>query len=280
MEEEDVTVKEVLSLALFQSRYNIEMEEVPSGNWVLIGGISDSISKSATLTWENMKQINIFNPLPFITIPVSKVAIEPLNPSELPKMLEGTFFYFFINLFKNSLGIRKLDKSYPLLTTKVEESGEHIIMGSGELYLDCALYDIRNLFTEIEIKVSDPVVSFCETVVDSSSVKCFAHTPNNSNKLTFICEPLEKELSLDIEKEKIPIFSLSKENLSNLMREKYNWDILASKSLWAFGPNQKNGPNVLLDDTLPSEVDKVKLFSSRDSIVQGRSTKKIPSNFY
>ena len=29
-----------------------------------------------------------------------------------------------------------------------------------------------------EIKVADPVVSFCETVVETSSLKCFAETPN------------------------------------------------------------------------------------------------------
>ena len=33
-------------------------------------------------------------------------------------------------------GLRKLNKSYPLLVTKVEESGEHTIFGTGELYLD------------------------------------------------------------------------------------------------------------------------------------------------
>jgi U5 small nuclear ribonucleoprotein component len=50
-----------------------------------------------------------------------KIACEPLNPSELPKMLEG---------------LRKINKIYPMATTKVEESGEHLIIGSGELYLD------------------------------------------------------------------------------------------------------------------------------------------------
>lgn len=30
----------------------------------------------------------------------------------------------------------------------------------------------------VEIKVADPVVSFCETVVETSSLKCFAETPN------------------------------------------------------------------------------------------------------
>lgn len=34
------------------------------------------------------------------------------------------------------------------------------------------------VFSEIDIKVADPVVSFCETVVETSSLKCFAETPN------------------------------------------------------------------------------------------------------
>ncbi len=33
--------------------------------------------------------------------------------------------------------------------------------------------------------------TFCETVVETSSLKCFAETPNKQNKLTMIAEPLE-----------------------------------------------------------------------------------------
>ena len=61
---------------------------------------------------------------------------------------------------------------------KVEESGEHIILGSGEMYLDCIMNDLRRMYSEIEIKVADPVVKFCETVVETSALKCFAETPN------------------------------------------------------------------------------------------------------
>lgn len=74
--------------------------------------------------------------------------------------------------------LRKANKSYPLLTTRVEESGEHIILGTGELYLDSVMHDLRKVFGEIDIKVADPVVSFCETVVETSTLKCFAQTPN------------------------------------------------------------------------------------------------------
>lgn len=60
----------------------------------------------------------------------------------------------------------------------MEESGEHVILGTGELYLDCVMHDLRKMYAEIDIKVADPVVAFCETVVETSSLKCFAETPN------------------------------------------------------------------------------------------------------
>lgn len=98
-----------------------------------------------------------------MTESVLKIAIEPIAPSELPKMLSG---------------LRSINKSYPLAVTKVEESGEHVLIGTGELYLDCVMHDLRKLFSEIEIKVSDPVTKFSETVLETSALKCYADTPN------------------------------------------------------------------------------------------------------
>jgi len=102
-------------------------------------------------------------------------------------------------------GLRKVSKSYPLLVTKVEESGEHILIGTGELYMDCVLHDLRRMYSEIEIKVSDPSVSFCETIIDTSSIKCYADTPNKKNRLTMLAQPLDRGLAEDIEKETISL---------------------------------------------------------------------------
>jgi len=58
-----------------------------------------------------------------------------------------------------------------------------------------------------------------------------------------------------------------KKKLSDFFRQKYDWDLLAARSIWAFGGSA--GPNILVDDTLPGEVDKQRLYTVRDSIVQG-----------
>ena len=36
--------------------------------------------------------------------------------------------------------------------------------------------------------MADPIVAFCETVVETSALKCFGETPNKKNKLTMIAE--------------------------------------------------------------------------------------------
>ncbi|KAL1152534.1 hypothetical protein V6Z11_A09G115000 [Gossypium hirsutum] len=252
-DEEDMTVKEVTKLWIYQARYRIPISSAPPGSWVLIEGVDASIMKTATLCNVDLDEdVYILRPLQFNTLPVVKTATEPLNPSELPKMVEG---------------LRKISKSYPLAITKVEESGEHTILGTGELYLDSIMKDLRELYSEVEVKVADPVVSFCETVVESSSMKCFAETPNKKNKITMIAEPLERGLAEDIENSAVSV-DWSRKQLGDFFKTKYDWDLLAARSIWAFGPD-KQGPNILLDDTLPTEVDKSLLGSVRDSIVQG-----------
>ncbi|XP_077591141.1 116 kDa U5 small nuclear ribonucleoprotein component [Stigmatopora nigra] len=252
-DEEDSQVCTVGRLWISVARYQIEVNRVPAGNWVLIEGCDQPIVKTATVTEpRGNEEAQIFRPLKFNTASVIKIAVEPVNPSELPKMLDG---------------LRKVNKSYPSLTTKVEESGEHVILGTGELYLDCVMHDLRKMYSEIDIKVADPVVTFCETVVETSSLKCFAETPNKKNKITMIAEPLEKGLAEDIENEVVQI-TWNRKKLGEFFQTKYDWDLLAARSIWAFGPDT-TGPNILVDDTLPSEVDKALLGSVKDSIVQG-----------
>lgn len=253
LDEEDSRILQIGRLWIYEARYKVELNRVPAGNWVLIEGIDQSIVKTSTITEVNVsEELYIFRPLKFNTQSIIKIAVEPVNPSELPKMLDG---------------LRKVNKSYPLLATRVEESGEHVILGTGELYLDCVMHDLRKMYSEIDIKVADPVVAFCETVVETSSLKCFAETPNKKNKITMIAEPLEKGLAEDIENETVSI-GWNKKRLGEFFQINYDWDLLAARSIWAFGPDN-TGPNILVDDTLPSEVDKSLLGSVKDSIVQG-----------
>ncbi|KAK6214154.1 hypothetical protein LQW54_004757 [Pestalotiopsis sp. IQ-011] len=256
-DDEDMVTATISGVSIAETRYSIPTDGIPAGNWALLSGVDNSIIKTATIvppTLEDEEDAYIFRPITHFTESVLKVAVEPINPSELPKMLDG---------------LRKINKSYPLITTKVEESGEHIVLGTGELYMDCVLHDLRRVFADMEIKVSDPVTRFCETVDEVSATKCYAITPNKKNKITMVAEPLDDGIAEDIESGRVKMRDGTRK-VAKFFEEKHGWDLLAARSIWAFGPDEM-GPNILQDDTLPSEVDKTLLKTVRETIRQGFS---------
>ena len=86
-----------------------------------------------------------------------------------------------------------------------------------------------------------------------------------------IAEPLERGIAEDIETGRVNMRMTAKER-GKFFEEKYKWDLLASRSIWAFGPDE-HGPNALLDDTLPSQVSFPALGYHRSSYCPGRLTK-------
>ncbi|KAI9783457.1 MAG: hypothetical protein M1816_001381 [Peltula sp. TS41687] len=256
-DDEDMTDATISDVWIAEARYQVPTSGVPAGSMVLLGGVDNSIVKTATLVAKKVEaneDVHVFKPIKHFTESVFKVAVEPINPSELPKMLDG---------------LRRINKSYPLVNTKVEESGEHVVLGTGELYMDCVLHDLRRLYSEMELKVSDPVTRFCETVVETSAMKCYALTPNKKNKITMVAEPLDDGIAEDIESGRVNIRDPIRK-VGKFFEENYGWDLLASRSIWAFGPDDM-GPNILQDDTLPTQVNKSLLVAVRESIRQGFS---------
>ncbi|KAJ2359477.1 hypothetical protein GGF43_000096 [Coemansia sp. RSA 2618] len=253
-DDEDMALATVDDAWIYCSRYKIPVSGLGAGAWVLLSGVDGSISKTATIVGTAVaeEELAIVRPLQLPNDSVIKIAVEPVVPTELPKMLSG---------------LRKIGKSYPLAQTRVEESGEHILLGTGELYLDCIMHDLRCMYSEIEIKIADPVVAFRETVSETSAIKVFGDSPNGKNRLTIIAEPVEQGISEDIESGKVQSGWPARQ-MGQFFEANYGWDILAGRSIWAFGPGD-TGPNILSDDTLPGETDKARLRSVRDSVKQG-----------
>lgn len=253
-DDEDCAQAKVESLAVQCGRYKVSASRAYPGQIVNVDGLGAAVAKTGTIIARGDKSSAraSFRPLNFDTQPVVKVAVEPLNPSELPRMVEG---------------IRSVSRVYPMLEAKVEESGEHTLIGNGELYMDSVMKDLRQVYAEVEVKVADPVTVFRETVADTSRVQCPADSPNWKNRLVMAAEPLESGLAQDIEREHVAL-SMSKRAVQSFFQENYGYDLLAARSVWAFGPD-RNGPNLLLDDTLPDEADKSLLNQCKLPIVQG-----------
>ena len=103
-------------------------------------------------------------------------------------------------------------------------------------------------------------------------MKCKAKSKNGKNEVALICEPLDTGLASDIEQSRIKLYSSTGQKneleVAKYLQKHYEWDELTSAGVWAFGPTAQ-GPNVLVDYTLPSETDGLALNSVQESIVQG-----------
>ena len=117
--------------------------------------------------------------------PVVRVAVQVKNPADLPRLVEG---------------LKKLSKSDPLVVCTIEENGQNVIAGCGELHVEICLNDLEKDFAQCEIIKSDPIVSFKETVTSQSSVTCMAKSPNKHNRIYGHALPLHENLPDAIEK--------------------------------------------------------------------------------
>jgi len=114
-----------------------------------------------------------------------------------------------------------------------------------------------------EIKVSEPVVSFRETVIAESSEVCLSKSPNKHNRLYVVARPLEEGLAEEIDNGKITPRDEPKARARELA-EKYGWDVTEARKIWSFGPNT-NGSNLLVDCTKGVQY----LNEIKDSMVAG-----------
>lgn len=143
-------------------------------------------------------------------------------------------------------------------------SGEFVISGANELYVEKCLKDLQEDFMKgSPIKIADPVVTYCETVEGESARNLGSKSPNKHNKLLISAHPLGEELCLDIDAEKVSARQDAKER-GNYLSQNYDWDKSLARKIWCFGPHA-TGPNVVVDETR----DILFLNEIKDSVIGG-----------
>merc|ERR1719335_1115483 len=194
------------------------IEDVPAGNICGLVGVDQFLVKTGTLT--TLKEAHNMKVMKFSVSPVVRVAVEPKNPQHLPKLVEG---------------LKRLAKSDPMVQCIIEESGEHIIAGAGELHLEICLKDLAEDHAGIEINISDPVVSYRETVSEESSMTCLSKSPNKHNRLFMTAVNMPEGLPEDIDNGDVT----SRDDFKirgRYLADKYDYDVGEARKIWCFGP--------------------------------------------
>jgi elongation factor 2 len=226
----DFFYKPVQRTVLMMGRYTEPVNDCPCGNTIGLVGIDQYLLKGGTLTDdENAHVIRIMK---FSVSPVVRVAVEPKNAGDLPKLVEG---------------LKRLSKSDPCVVCTIAESGEHIVAGAGELHLEICLKDLEEEYAQIPLKQSEPVVSYRETVTLESNQTCLSKSANKHNRLFCKAEPLGDELTKEIEDGKVAPNDDAK-NRGRYLAERFEWNVNDARKIWTFGP-ENTGANLLVDTT-------------------------------
>lgn len=146
--DQHITMVEIKNLYLLMGRSLDEVDEIKTGNVVGISGLEDHVIKSATLS--DSIYCPSFIDLHTASQPILRVAIEPQNPSHMQKLIRG---------------LKLLNQSDPVVEVKIQTSGEHVIITTGEIHLQKCVDDLVNKFAGIEVNVSSPIVPFRETII-------------------------------------------------------------------------------------------------------------------
>jgi len=243
---EDLNEKAIQRTILMMGRYIEAIEDVPCGNICGLVGVDQFLVKTGTIT--TFKEAHNMKVMKFSVSPVVRVAVEPKNPSDLPKLVEG---------------LKRLAKSDPMVQCIIEESGEHIIAGAGELHLEICLKDLEEDHAQIPLKKSDPVVSYRETVSEESNQICLSKSANKHNRLFMRAVPMPDGLPEDIDDGEVAPRQDFKIR-GRYLADKYEYDITEARKIWCFGPDT-NGPNLLMDVTKGVQY----LNEIKDSVVAG-----------
>jgi len=228
---EDLHTKNIQRTVLMMGRTTEQIADVPCGNTVALVGIDQYILKTGTIT--TIEDAHNIADMKYSVSPVVKVAVKPKDGKDLPKLVEG---------------LKKLSKSDPLVVCSMEESGEHVIAGCGELHVEICLKDLREEYAQCDFIQSDPVVSYRETVTCDSEKTCLAKSPNKHNRLYISASKLEEELCQKIEDGTLGPKAEAKERARHF-REKFDWDDNQARKIWCWGP-ETDGANLVVDETV------------------------------
>nr|KMM71978.1 elongation factor 2 [Coccidioides posadasii RMSCC 3488] len=141
----------ITALYLLMGRNLENLESVPAGVVFGIGGLEGHIMKTGTICSQLEGAVNLAG-VSLSSPPIVRVALEPVNPADLNKMING---------------LKMLERSDPCAQYEVLPSGEHVILTAGELHLERCLKDLRERYAKCEIQAGESIVPYRETVISS-----------------------------------------------------------------------------------------------------------------
>lgn len=165
-------------LYIFMGQYLTPVDSAPAGSIVGLGSLQDIVFKTATFSSD--PNCPSFTPVSVRTHAIVKVAVEPVQLYDMHRLVQG---------------LKMLDKADNSVRYYVQENGEHILEVCGEVHLQRCIKDLEETYAKVPVTVSEPIVSFRETITSISSSVFIDSTPNKRCTISIRAATLPGELT-------------------------------------------------------------------------------------
>jgi len=222
------TSQKVLQTSIYMGPTREVVDRITAGNILAVLGL-DKARAGETVVDVRYKDVAVpFEAMRYVSEPVVTIAVEPLSPKDLPKLIDALY---------------KMSIEDPNLVVKInEETGEYLLSGMGPLHLEIALTLMKENYG-VEVKTAQPIVVYRESVRDASKI-FEGKSPNKHNKFYISVEPLDEQ-SIELIRSGAVKHDQDFRERAKILREKANWDYDEAKRIWAVDENI----NVFVDRT-------------------------------
>jgi elongation factor 2 len=142
---------QIQKVQIYMSSFREPVGKIPAGNIAALTGLL-SVRVGETIVDDRYAGLDgSFESARRVSEPVMSLAIEPKNPKDLGRLIDT---------------LNKLTTEDPDLEAYADkETGQYLLNGLGELHLEVACNLLKQIGGGLELRVSDPIASYRETVL-------------------------------------------------------------------------------------------------------------------
>ena len=142
---------QIQKVQIYMSSFREPVGKIPAGNIAALTGLL-SVRVGETIVDDRCAGLDgSFESARRVSEPVMSLAIEPKNPKDLGRLVDT---------------LNKLTTEDPDLEAYADkETGQYLLNGLGELHLEVACNLLKQIGGGLELRVSDPIASYRETVL-------------------------------------------------------------------------------------------------------------------
>jgi elongation factor 2 len=238
----DCTVKQV---TLYMGAFREVVNRITAGNITALVGLELASAGETLVDIKHKDAIVPFERIKYLSEPVIKIAVDPKNPKDLPRLVEAM----------NRLSVEDPN----LVATIDKETGQYLLSGMGELHLEIATKFLTQYSDGIELSASSPIVAYRESVLKQGKV-AMTKSPNKHNSFWVQVKPLENKVVELMENGEL-VEEIGQKQIENKLLKEAKYPTEEAKNVWALDEHR----NMLIDLTKSVRS----LHEVKDSIISG-----------